>query len=189
MSAWQAIVKGRFPDGNETRTMFTFEATDAWGEGEHSALVTYLGAFYTAAAPSMSNDWDGYSVEVVKLDGFNAEPVEEFAFTASGSVSGEMLPHTCAYLLIGKTATKKTQGKKYIPGVPESLQNAGIAAVAAVEDMEDAAAAYIATTGTVPDRLVPGVYSKSRNSFHPFTGSRVPNVLATQRRRRQGRGI
>lgn len=186
--ALQAIVKGRFPDGSETRSMFSFEWV-AFTPAVQANISSYLGDFYTAAAPALSSDWDGYSVEVIELTGVLSDPLAEFPFVASGSVTGEMLPHTDAYLLIGKTQKKRTQGKKYLPGVPESLQNGGIVQPSALTDLVAAASAYIAVTGSGADELFPGVYDKAHQTFERFSGSRVPNVIATQRRRRQGRGI
>lgn len=186
--ALQAIVKGRFLDASETRSMFTFNIT-AFSAGVQASILDYLNDFYIAIAPAVSSDWDGYSVEIIELNGFESSPITEIPLIVSGSVGGEMLPHTDAYLIIGKTGKKKTQGKKYIPGVPETMQNGGIVVAGAITDLAAAAAIYVAPGGAGADQVDPGVYNKELSTFEPFTGYRVPNVTATQRRRRQGRGI
>lgn len=113
------------------------------------------------------------------------------AFTP-GSI-GDPLPSGVAALMTAYTETSKVMGKKYVPGLSETGQTAGLWVAGVLAALATSAVQWVSGFVALNDPLTywyPGVYSTKALAYKIFQGSAmVRDVPAYQRRRKQGVGI
>jgi hypothetical protein len=189
-SAMQVVVRGHFGSGAQTRSIYTFaDQTDLGTSVLNPVLSTYLTSLYATILAITSNAWSADAVDVNKVTGKLADPISSFDFVADGTAGGDELPQQDAYIVIGKTAIKRTLGRKFLPAIPESVQNAGLINSTARTALANYCALWTTAVTISGTLLTPGTYNRKTSLFHAFTGYRVDPYTATQRRRRTGVGI
>lgn len=105
---------------------------------------------------------------------------------------GDPLPSGVAALITAYTSTSKVVGKKYLPGLSEVGQTAGLWVVGVLAAMMQSAIVWISAFQSPTDPTsywVPGLWSLKLGGYTPFaTGLSTRDVPAYQRRRKQGVG-
>jgi hypothetical protein len=108
-----------------------------------------------------------------------------------GSI-GDPLPSGVAALVTAYTGTSKVVGKKYLPGLSELAQTAGLWVVGVLAAMLQSAVVWITPFALDPSSegtFYPGVWSLKKAGFVGFVSSvATRDVPAYQRRRKQGVG-
>lgn len=114
----------------------------------------------------------------------------------SGLGSSENTPPQVSYLATWKVGVKRVTAKKFIPGLMESMNNAGLINPAALSALTLYAAEYVGMKSVVVSGatvlLHLGVYAKEvqgTRAFYPFLTSIANSLAATQRRRKQSVGF
>jgi hypothetical protein len=106
---------------------------------------------------------------------------------------GDPLPSGVAALIRAKTYVSKVEGKKYLPGLSELSQTAGLWVAGVLSDLALVAVQWISGFDDLSDSTshwYPGVWSLKTLDFQSFAPDAViPDVPAYQRRRKQGVGI
>lgn len=105
---------------------------------------------------------------------------------------GDPLPSGVAGLLTAYTTISKVIGKKYLPGLSEVAQTAGLWVVGVLSAMLQSGLNWIGAFNLDPaseGRMYPGVWSLKTISYQSFLGVGARDVPAYQRRRKQGVGI
>lgn len=108
----------------------------------------------------------------------------------NGTGGSEMLPHMDALLQTLNTQVPGVRGRKYTPGMVEGDQNNGLAGSTTVSrlaaSLGEILAGFVVNPAT---QWYFGVISQKVGDFVTFSNTgKVTNLLATQRRRRIGRG-
>lgn len=130
---------------------------------------------YTGSAPEV--DPKGWGATVV------------YPVTGNGAASGESLPTQSAWVLIGRTATKRVMAKKFLLGVSEAGQNAGVATGGSPVALANIAGFIYASTYSMGGTaLTPGAWGR-RHGFTPTITATVSPFIGSQRRRKPGIGI
>jgi len=106
---------------------------------------------------------------------------------------GDPLPSGVAALITWNTYVSKVQGKKYLPGLSEGSQTAGLWIATVLSHLASVAVQWISGFNGLTDsdsHWYPGVWSAKTLGFQSFgTAGQIPDVPAYQRRRKAGVGI
>lgn len=111
-------------------------------------------------------------------------------YVFGGESISNPLPRQSAAVLIGRTATPRVQGRKFIGGLTENFQNGGV-----LDGVSTTALGGFADVWTDSPfiaagvSIYPGVWHKASSEVIRFIGNRVDRFMGTQRRRKQGVGI
>lgn len=145
---------------------------------------------YTSMTLLISNQVQGDTIQLYEwVDPF-WELRREQAFEWVGTNIADPLPRQCAGVIIGKTATRRCQGRKFFAGFGENTQNAGLLGVFETGIMQIGALSWtLARTGGEGTEIQPGVFNAASGNVIPFIGYRVNPIMGTQRRRKAGVGI
>jgi len=166
----------------------------AVGPGDDPKIIDackeYVDATLGAAPGTISSEYYGglMTIENITQDII----MDEVQLTWAGSNSSDALPPTVAALIIARTATKRSQGRKYIVGVDQDGENNGVWTQGAMAFLEAMADVYWQSyTGSLGHTLTPGVAGVINGvfGFRPFISAKVIGTNRTQRSRTIGRGI
>lgn len=106
--------------------------------------------------------------------------------------AGDPLPSGVAALVTAYTAISKVVGKKYLPGLSEVAQTAGLWVAGVLIAMAEMGVAWVAGFETIGDEdgtWYPGVWSLKEAGFVAFSSAGMArDVPAYQRRRKAGVG-
>jgi hypothetical protein len=155
-------------------------------------MADYVTNVLTPMAPHVVVTVDVRDLAVYKKVGalWNLVGNVPIAFTP-GSI-GDPLPSGVAGLMTAYTDTSKVMGKKYLPGLSETGQTAGLWIANVLSAMLQSGIVWITGFASLNDPLTywyPGVYSAKTLGFKLFTSAvAVRDVPAYQRRRKQGVG-
>ena len=108
---------------------------------------------------------------------------------SGGTGTGEALPTTAAALILLPTAKKRTQGRVYLGPFLEAAQSDSRWTGTVLTALADFATQLVLPTTVTNDgeaRYV--VYSRAQGDAHIPTSRRIVDIVASQRRRRLGRG-
>ena len=159
-------------------------------------VVTALGLWMTAILEPMEThivvDCDILDCNVYKKVGPLWNLVGPAVVTFSPTSGSDPLPSGVAGLLTAYTAVSKVIGKKYLPGLSETSQTAGLWVIGVLAAMLQSGMAWIAPFNLDPPsegRMYPGVWSLKQGTHIGFAGIAVRDVPAYQRRRKQGVGV
>lgn len=194
---YRGIVKGRLLDSVETRNMFTYKLTSANCTDDEVALAIQqkMNELYSNLLGYLSEGFETTSCEAQKwTPASGGQPgywttLSEIAQAAAGLTASDISSFQTAALIVCRTLTKKVLGRKFIPGIPESLTADG-----EVTGSLLTALGYFLTgmldfiVMGVGGAAVPGVLDKS-GIFRPFISGVVGSVLSTMRRRKPGYGM
>lgn len=188
MGVYQGVLRGLFASGSQTVNVFTYSAGEHAEEDIITAINVNVNAILLAMVDVVSNQWHATSVDTYKFVAGHWLPLTSVDASGVGAIGGDMLPQTSAFLITGKTRTPHTVGKKYFPGVPESEQASGAITEAAADLLFLVGVIYATPDGGTVE-LKGGTFNEVTAVFSEFAGFRVSPWVASQRRRRQGRGV
>jgi hypothetical protein len=189
MATQRAIVKATIASLVQARNMFTADVTEAGGDTAVDMWHVYLEAFYNDFLDQIHTNWVAYSVELQNLVGDQWVTFDEHAETWAGEATGDPLPNSVAYVLIGKALGVRKMGRKFLGVVPEVSNVGSMVATGVMAILADALLDYISpVTGIGGGILEPGIVDKL-GTFHPFIGGMVSSLLGSMRRRKPGIGM
>lgn len=161
-----------------------------------ATAVTGLGLWVSAILAPMAThvvvDCDILDCNVYKKVGPLWNLVGPAVVTFTPGSIGDALPSGVAALLTAYTDVSKVVGKKYLPGMSELAQTAGLWVVGVLSAMLQSGIVWITPFALDPVQegtLWPCVWSKKTTSAKSFTGIGARDVPAYQRRRKQGVGV
>lgn len=186
--------------GNDFVNVWHVQVTDRGSQSEDAFLDDLMMAIwapYTHINTHMPND---YLVQDFKIDRVAWQSGKEVILETFGvrqpptglggaAAEGNELPWYVAPLLKFRTGAVKSVAKKFLFGFREDAQEDGRLGSGVLADLATMAAAYLAPLvltngGTV--RAV--IYARRAAAWKPFIAAIADNVLAVQRRRKQGVG-
>lgn len=156
------------------------------------AAANWMDQLYANMTDQMVNLFVGGLVEVWTVGAGTGDltPIADEAATWAGASAQDPFPNGVAAIVALKTTDTDVTGRKFIPGWAESTAvNNNIAAASLAElalFAVDWATQYTDANDVIFD---PGVWSQSKLSFKPASGTVVANaILGYQRRRKPGVG-
>jgi hypothetical protein len=153
------------------------------------AIVTDFVVHYGALAVEQS---DGLDYTYAGFYNITQDyPMADVGLSAvgSGSETGTTLPLQASGLVLFRTATKRSVGKKFIPGLMTAQTVDGQAFdTGTVTALATWAAGILSPVTPAGGTLRPGNYNKALDSFRPWISYLARPGVYTQRRRRPGAG-
>lgn len=154
-------------------------------------LEQELEALYTTISGSISIKLIPEEVTVINATRDEFVAVQQFSFGFAGA--GEYTPPQVAALVIGRTQKPRVQGRKYIPMIPEGINEDGNLTAASLVEFDAFAARFVSPLDTpaTGNAYTPGVCKYQGPiavEFNAFKEAKVIRGLRTQRRRTIGRG-
>jgi len=176
--------------GQQSINVFTHEITTLV-DGTDSVVLAELSAEVLAIFNTIKTSVsDQFQIVDFRVENQTQDTIlGETPSTYVGSGTADPLPAQVAALVLGRTATKRVQGRKYLGGFDETDNTSGGLWVGlAVTELAAFAAAYIAPfTGLSGNIYQPGVSTRPTFPlpiiFTAFNGSRVVPNARTQRSR------
>jgi len=185
----RAIVKGHLAGVVQTRMMFTGHVTLGGTETYPQVARGYVDAIMLDLQPALSTVASFETIQVQKQSGSTWIDLEEVVYGMDGSNVSNPLPNAVAGVLIGNAGGNRQIGRKFIPGLAESvvsgngLIGVGITAFAAA--LLDYVTQFTSIGGSA---WVPGIVTKD-GVFREFLSGYVSSLLGSMRRRKPGLGI
>jgi hypothetical protein len=183
-------LKGTLLNAVQTRNVFYYGADTTTPGGQQAdelgVQVEDIAAdVVDIAAPAINF----YQIDSSYWDGVAWQPIQEVTIDQTGGNTGsDMSSYQTSGLMRATTSVLKAVGRKFIPGIAESvtqdsqfIQGVAIYLVQLLAD-------YIATVQVQFVNWYPGVPSKN-SAFAPFTSATFSSLLSTMRRRKPGYGI
>ena len=153
------------------------------------AILTILDGVYGNIQAHMSNKVSADSIEFYNVTQDVPISVESWPGFAGGTGTGSSLPIGTASLVTFPTQAKRTYGRKFIPGLLESDQDAGVIASAWMSVLALNWATFLnAVTHVNGFEGRWGVWSDAKARFTWLNECLVRNQVAYQRRRKPGVG-
>lgn len=173
------------------------------GESAASGFVNYIYEPITAELPSSfqingiyvshwtgPSDgiwWDSVNNKPLKNPPWSVEtPVTFSAFVGTGT--GDMLPPAVAALIYCKTGTKHVIARKFFGPVMESAQDKGILNATPLTHFQLVGTRWLGGLQFTGETTLASEVWGYKHGFNSFLGVHTDEVLATQRRRKPGRG-
>jgi len=131
--------------------------------------------------------WTGYRVFNITQN----EPIGDRTLNTpiQGSVPGDYLPDSNAALIVADTGHKRCKAKKFIPGLAEARVDGNKIGTSLFNALVVAAVKWLASMPIGDYLAVPGVWRRILGTFVQLVSGVVQNLVASQRRRKPGRGI
>ena len=183
-------VKGTLFGAVQTRNVFYYGA-DTTTPGTQQAdelaqnLEILVDDFSNLAIPAMTF----YEIGVSYWTGTQWQPLLDYPMSISGKETGsDICSYQTAGLMRAITSVIKATGRKFLPGIAESvtLDSQFIAGVALI--IVGILADYLSVVQIQFVNWYPGIPSKNA-AFAPFTSATWSSLLSTMRRRKPGYGI
>lgn len=155
-------------------------------------MVDWIDRILEPMEPHVVVSCESLGINVYKKvgDDYNFISGSPIAFTP-GSI-GDPLPSGVAALITAYTNLSKVLGKKYLPGLSETGQTAGLWIAGVLEAMADSAFEWVTHFASLADpysEWYPGVWSTKAIGFRLFNGATMErDIPAYQRRRKAGVG-
>lgn len=133
----------------------------------------------------------GFAADVVDFEGHVLANIGSRTLSLPGTVVTDPTSAGDAAYMKADTATPKTRGSKYIPGLAEDNVDVGVLDATALGEIAVLFANYfLPFVGAISSTSYePGVPSRTLLSWHPFTGGGTfTDIIAYQRRRKLGVG-
>lgn len=183
---YKMVLRGLVPSVSETRNIFYWRFSVAPTTADFDELHDLICAKFKELCHSSfhyeASDW----YQWVALDW---QFMESINVSVTGNIAGERMPMQVAIVIIGKTATKRTMGRKFIGPTSEAcLSDGAIAAGSTAAALDAASAAYTSHTLASGTQAVPMTWSKLKG-FHDVVATHVDSLAGTMRRRKPGVGI
>lgn len=183
------------PNGSVAQNVFIYEVQDAV-VADADLLDDYQQWFFA----DWINDWqdiandgcvcDYLEFDVLNGDGTVSRNIGPHDFDSAGVLTGEAASAGVAAYIQATSERTKSLGKKYLPGLDETMITDGKLNATAIAKLALLLAEYIEVVpvGTSA-MLAPGVLSRVTQTFQEFTGAGyITDIPAYQRRRKPGVG-
>ena len=187
MATWEYAVDITWPGpGLPGVNVWHFRTESEGGDGAQ-AVVDVIEQFYVAVAAALfcvaDTTWTG-AQEVVKVTDRSSTPVDTWTLTQSSGDQVYMSPVMLVLTLATSSATKSGRGRKFI-GPVGGFQGSedGTPQAADVAALQAAGAALVSASQGLTLSAI-GVYSPTQGLFRDLTSTRVRDVFATLRSRR-----
>lgn len=173
--------------------VFTVNVSSIGGQTQaniQAAMGRYVELIYVPLQAHLDDGQTYIDMEIFNLSMGTPEGSIAWPSLVAGLSTSEGLPEGVAFLMTGKTATKRVFGRKFM-GVATELSNIdGVLTTAALTQLALASLAWVEdytdANGVI---LIPGVRAVGvLGAFRGFTEVFVRNVFAYQRRRKRGVG-
>lgn len=167
-------------DFTPTEVQMQAWVTAAW-DTIKNAIADEIAVYGIGYAP-----WDGTSD--TQPDGWGATVV--YPVTLAGlNVASEPLPTQMAAVILGRTATKRVIGKKFVVGIVEGSQNAGVLDAGTKTALANLGGLMYASTYNMGGTSLTPVVWGTHHGFTQTISTSLSPYLGTQRRRKPGVGI
>lgn len=158
-----------------------------------NAVVSWIGNVYQPMRIQMSQTWSFVGIDVYNVTqdypiGFAAAPAAWNAPASRGPV--EVCPPGTAYFVSARTSRKRTYGRKFLPGIPETVNVNGRITGAALTALLSFAVNYVAQYASAQGiTFNPGTLDRVTNVLLGFISGKAYADVAYQRRRKYGVGL
>jgi hypothetical protein len=188
MTIERAIVKGTLADTIEIRNMLTCEVIESGGDTSAILWEAYMSSWFDALENLLGSLVHYYQYEVEYWSDPDWLPKDAVDLDIDGTDIADSLPFQAALVLVGKAVGKRAMGRKFIAGLTEGTQAAGVLTVTAAAHAAALLVAYITPfEGLGGGTITPGILTKA-GTFAPFVSGLVSSVLGSMRRRKPGVG-
>lgn len=192
----RVTMKYQMPSAAVANNVFYFRSNNVATISDLQATVDFenWGAVWATVWSSYtSNNIVCSSLDLHVLDAnLDWQPIGTAIIGISGVSLSDMLPHGVCGLLRAPTGFKRSQGKKYIPGITEGAQDNGEWDTVALAVLGQQGEIYLSDPETflgISNSYTPGVVPEGTNQFRPFGPTVLVNAFCSyQRRRRPGVG-
>lgn len=189
------IVYGSGPNGIEWRNIFYY-SSEASITPSAAQMQAWDLAWFNTYGNAMHESFHIYQIGYsgwqggVYTDPHGWGPVIVYPDAHTGMATGsDALPSQNAYVLLGRTNTKRVIGKKYLAGVAEAAQAAGVPNAGTMTVLNNAAGfCYASTYSMGGTALTPCVWGPTHGLVPTVSGSVSP-YIGSQRKRKPGVGI
>jgi len=161
-----------------------------------TAVEAHISAMYEAMDTYLPNTLTPYEIEADIMHFVSGKlvtkaPVGTIAWTtwAGGEGSTDGLPQQDSALVNFPTLIPGVVGRKYIGPLVEAAQNAGVAVGGLLAELATFGGLYLGALTVSGETFWSGVMSTKTAGFVGFVTDVVRSVIATQRRRKVGRGV
>lgn len=189
------VTYGSGPNGVQWRwvnyytTAADFTPTEAqmqaWITAMWATVSTEINSLWTIYAIGYA-PWIGTGLDTDRK-GWGATVV--YNVSLSGSNGTDSLPAQSAGVVLGRTATKRVIGKKFVPGIGENCQAAGVFTAPTKTCLANLGGLMYASTYMMgATSLTPQVWG-THHGFTQTISTSVSPYAGTQRRRKPGVGI
>lgn len=191
-SLYQAVLKGAYANGAQTRMVFNCQANGADSSEDVNAIGDWMKHLIVNMQPIQAPEhaWWGFDVNAPDTPG-KWKPVASGIITGGGGTgSNGYNSNQDAAVALAKTKVKRALGRKFIPGIVDALIANGALTSTGFNFLLQFLFAWIsdflATNGVM---VSPRVYSKKNDAWDNIYGGFADQVPGTQRRRKQGVGM
>jgi hypothetical protein len=157
-------------------------------EDLHAAVTAHLDDMYGAIVTHIPNDTDFVAIETWNLT--QDRPIYETGWDSltGGTSSADSYASQTAPLVLLNTQAPRSQGRKFLPSFTETDIVDGKVSPTAVSNITTFAGYILSEILGDTWGMSFGNWNKTLSRFAPYIGAIVSDILATQRRRRRGRG-
>lgn len=155
------------------------------------SIVARLDGMYDHFVPIMSDQLSFTQIEVYDLTADEPVATEPWPTLTTGDSAADMLVTGAALVVRFFTAVKRSQGRKFIPGLGEGQTVGGVWALSALQ-AAGSFAIDVLTPFTEDNDLFDGefgLYRRASGTFIPLLSGIVNAIPGYQRRRKEGVGI
>jgi hypothetical protein len=189
----KGVLKGRLFNAIEVRNVFYYGcALNSYydvGTGDIDAIHERLADVASQAKVVAMYSLNYYATAIYNWDGEHWILYGEYQIDETGLLTDQdALPSQIAMLLRFTTGAFRMIGHKYLAGLGEACQAAGILNGNTLDALIAVGAAIMEDAGYMGHIWHPGIPGKS-SAFAPFLSCLIPDLLSTMRRRKLGVGI
>jgi len=172
----------------QIRGMYTCQVTPSGGDTSAVLWDAYMTSILDALE-FLSTLVHWYEYDVQEYSGGSWVLQDVVSVNTDGTGGGDILPYQNAITFVAKAYGLRKIGRKFLPGVTESMQVAGVIGAGYAATLAAFLLAYVTPfTGIGGGVITPGIVDSS-GSFHPFLNGVVSSVIGSMRRRKPGIGI
>jgi len=188
----RGVFEGTLLSTIQVRNVFTAQYNGMGGYPDDSAVddwQAYLDSVYSPIQTLLVNTMIANQYVIYHLVLGHWEPIGTIDPAVNFTNTGDAYAPGVAAVVTALAAGVRRYGRKFFPGLSESLITSGYLTAAAVTAFASAGLAYVTPFGLAGD-FIPGVYNEMAASFKPFLGEAIARAIpGYQRRRKQGVGI
>jgi len=188
----RGVFEGTLLGTIQVRNVFTAQYDGMGGYPEDLAVddwQAYLDSIYAPLQPQLSTALVANQYVIYHLVLGHWEPIGTIDPAVTFTNVSETYAPGVAGVVTALASGVRRYGRKFFPGIAESMVVNGYFAASVVVILASAGLAYVTPFGLSGD-FHPGVYNEMAASFKPFLGEAIARAIpGYQRRRKQGVGI
>jgi len=188
----RGVFEGTLLNTIQVRNVFTAQYDGMGGYPEDLAVddwQAYLDSIYAPLQPQLSDALVANQYVIYHLVLGHWEPIGTIDPAVNFTNVSEAYAPGVAGVVTALASGVRRYGRKFFPGLTESMIVNGYLAASVVAIFASAGLAYVTPFGLSGD-FHPGVYNEMAASFKPFLGEAIARAIpGYQRRRKQGVGI